>query len=219
MKLSFKVNGDRMSGLIGKKLGMSSVFDPQGELIPVTVIQAGPCKVVSVRTKEKDGYEALQLGFGERNEKKVSKPVQGQYKKSSLSPALLLKEFKFSPDSELKIGDEVKVDLFKEGEKIKVSARSKGKGFQGVMKRHGFGGVGGTTHGQSDRLRAPGSIGASSFPSRVFKGQKMAGRTGYRNVTVSNLKVVKVVPEENLILIKGTVPGAVNSIVELFKSN
>jgi large subunit ribosomal protein L3 len=208
-----------MSGLIGKKLGMSSVFDPQGELVPVTVIQAGPCKVVSIRTKEKDGYEALQLGFGERKEKNVSKPVQGQYKKGNLSPSLLLREFKFSSVSEFKIGDEVKVDLFKEGENIKVSARSKGKGFQGVMRRHGFSGVGGTTHGQSDRLRAPGSIGASSFPSRVFKGQKMAGRTGYRNVTISNLKVLKIVPEEDLILIKGAVPGAINSIVEMSKSN
>jgi large subunit ribosomal protein L3 len=211
--------GDKMSGLIGKKLGMSSVFDPQGELVPVTVIQAGPCKVVSIRTKEKDGYEALQLGFGERKEKNVSKPVQGQYKKGNLSPSLLLREFKFSSVSEFKIGDEVKVDLFKEGENIKVSARSKGKGFQGVMRRHGFSGVGGTTHGQSDRLRAPGSIGASSFPSRVFKGQKMAGRTGYRNVTISNLKVLKIVPEEDLILIKGAVPGAINSIVEMSKSN
>lgn len=206
-----------MSGLLGRKLGMSSVFDPQGEVIPVTVILAGPCKVVSVRTKEKDGYEALQLGFGEKKEKKVSKPVKGQYKKSNLSPGFLLREFKFSPVNDFKIGDEVKVDLFNEGEKIKVSARSKGKGFQGVMRRHGFGGVGGTTHGQSDRLRAPGSIGSSSYPSRVFKGQKMAGRMGYQNVTVSNLKVVKVVPEENLILIKGAVPGAINSIVELLK--
>jgi large subunit ribosomal protein L3 len=208
-----------MSGLIGKKLGMSSVFDLQGELVPVTVIQAGPCKVVSVRTKERDGYEALQLSFGERKEKNVSKPVQGQYKKGNLSPSLLLKEFKFSSVIEFKIGDEIKVDLFKEGESIKATARSKGKGFQGVMRRHGFSGVGGTTHGQSDRLRAPGSIGASSFPSRVFKGQKMAGRTGYRNVTISNLKVVKIVLEENLILIKGAVPGAINSIVELSKSN
>jgi len=140
-------------------------------------------------------------------------------KKGNLSPSLLLREFKFSSVSEFKIGDEVKVDLFKEGENIKVSARSKGKGFQGVMRRHGFSGVGGTTHGQSDRLRAPGSIGASSFPSRVFKGQKMAGRTGYRNVTISNLKVLKIVPEEDLILIKGAVPGAINSIVEMSKSN
>lgn len=206
-----------MSGIIGKKIGMSSVFDAQGDLIPVTVIQAGPCKIISIRTKEKDGYEALQLGFGERKEKNVSKPVKGLYKKSNLTPAAVLKEFKFASTSEYKIGDEVKVDLFIEGEKIKVRGRSIGKGFQGVMKRHGFGGVGGTTHGQSDRLRAPGSIGASSYPSRVFKGQRMAGRKGYENVTTSNLKIVKIIPEQNLILIKGAVPGAVNSYVELIK--
>ena len=170
-----------------------------------------------VKTKEKDGYEVLQLGFGERKEKNISKPVLGQYKKNNFSPSLLLREFKFPSVSEFKIGDEIKVDLFKEGEIIKVTAKSKGKGFQGVMRRHGFGGVGGTTHGQSDRLRAPGSIGASSYPSRVFKGQRMAGRMGYRRVTISNLKVVKVMPEENLILVKGAVPGAINSIVELRK--
>jgi large subunit ribosomal protein L3 len=206
-----------MSGIIGKKIGMSSVFDAQGDLIPVTVIQAGPCKIVSIRTKEKDGYEALQLGFGQRKEKNISKPVTGQYKKNNLTPTAIMKEFKFSSIADYKIGDEVKVDLFKEGEKIKVRGRSIGKGFQGVMKRHGFGGVGGTTHGQSDRLRAPGSIGASSYPSRVFKGQRMAGRKGYENVTTSNLRVVKIIPEQNLILIKGAVPGAVNSYVELIK--
>jgi large subunit ribosomal protein L3 len=198
-------------------LGMSSVFDNNGEQIPVSVIQAGPCKIISIKTKEKDGYEVIQLGFGERKEKNVSKPVLGQYKKNNFSPGLLLREFKFPSVSEFKVGDEKKVDLFKEGEIIKVTAKSKGKGFQGVMRRHGFGGVGGTTHGQSDRLRAPGSIGASSYPSRVFKGQRMAGRMGYRRVTISNLKVVKVMPEENLILVKGAVPGAINSIVELRK--
>lgn len=196
---------------------MSSVFDAQGDLVPVTVIEAGPCKIVSIRTKEKDGYEALQLGFGSRKEKNISKPVTGQYKKNNLTPGAVLKEFKFASISEYKIGDEVKVDLFKEGEKIRVKGKSIGKGFQGVMKRHGFGGVGGTTHGQSDRLRAPGSIGASSYPSRVFKGQRMAGRKGYENVTTLNLKVVKIIPEQNLILIKGAVPGAVNSYVELIK--
>lgn len=206
-----------MSGIIGKKLGMSSVFGTEGELIPVTVIQAGPCKIVTVRTQEKDGYSALQLGFGDRKEKNISKPVLGQYKKNELTPAALLREFRLTSDSELKVGDEVKVDLFKEGEKIKVRGLSKGKGFQGVMRRHGFGGVGGTTHGQSDRLRAPGSIGASSYPSRVFKGTRMAGRTGYENVTVSNLKVVKILPEENIILVKGAVPGSINSFVELLK--
>jgi large subunit ribosomal protein L3 len=206
-----------MSGILGKKIGMSSVFNAEGELVPVTVIQAGPCKIVSVKTKDKDGYEAVKLGFGVRKEKNISKPVLGQFKKNNITPTAVLKEFKFASSNEYKIGDEIKVDFFKEGEKIKVRGRSKGKGFQGVMKRHGFGGVGGTTHGQSDRLRAPGSIGASSFPSRVFKGQRMAGRKGYDNVTVSNLKVVKIVPEENLIMIKGAVPGSINSIVELIK--
>ncbi len=206
-----------MSGIIGKKLGMSSVFNEQGDLVPVTVIQAGPCKVVSVRTNDKDGYNALQLGFGEKKEKNVSKPVKGLYKKSKLSPAAVLKEFRFPDDSELKIGDEIKADFFIEGESIKVRSKSIGKGFQGVMKRHGFAGVGGTTHGQSDRLRAPGSIGSSSYPSRVFKGMRMAGRTGHRNVTISNLKVIKIIPEQNLILVKGSVPGSVNSYVELIK--
>lgn len=210
--------GAKMSGIIGKKLGMSSVFNAQGELIPVTVIQAGPCKIVSVRTKEKNGYEALQLGFGEKKEKNISKPVIGQFRKKELTPNRVLKEFGFPHGSEFKIGDEIKVDLFKEGEKIKVRSRSKGKGFQGVMKRHGFGGVGGTTHGQSDRLRAPGSIGSSSFPSRVFKGMRMAGRKGFENVTVSNLKVIKVLPEQNLIFVKGAVPGSINSFVELIKA-
>ncbi len=206
-----------MSGILGKKIGMTSVYDAQGDLIPVTVIQAGPCKIVSIRTKEKDGYEALQLGFGQRKEKNISKPVLGQYKKNEITPAAVLKEFRFSSISEYKIGDEIKVDFFTEGEKIKVKGKSIGKGFQGVMKRHGFGGVGGTTHGQSDRLRAPGSIGSSSYPSRVFKGTRMAGRKGYENVTTSNLRVVKIIPDQNLILVKGAVPGAVNSYVELFK--
>ncbi len=206
-----------MAGLLGKKLGMSSVFNAEGDLIPVTVIEAGPCKIVAIRTAEKDGYSAVQLGFGSRKEKNISKPVLGQYKANNLTPSAFLKEFNFPNASELKVGEDLKVDLFVEGEKIKVKGKSIGKGFQGVMKRHGFGGVGGTTHGQSDRLRAPGSIGASSYPSRVFKGQRMAGRTGYQNVTMSNLKVIKIVPEKNIIMVKGAVPGAINSIVELIK--
>ena len=206
-----------MAGIIGKKIGMSSVFNANGEIVPVTVMLAGPCKVVNVRTKEKDGYEAVQLGFGEKKEKNIAKPVVGQFKKNNLTATAVLKEFKFSNAAEFKIGDEVKADLFKEGDVIKAKGKSKGKGFQGVMRRHNFGGVGGTTHGQSDRLRAPGSIGASSFPSRVFKGQRMAGRMGYENVTISNLKVVKVLLEENLILVKGAVPGAINSYIELLK--
>ncbi len=207
-----------MSGLIGQKIGMTSVYNEHGDLVPVSVIKAGPCKIVSIRTKEKDGYFALQLGFGEKKEKRVSKPVLGQLKKNNLTPVKVLKEFKFPSEQEFKVGDEIDVKIFSEGEKIKVRGRSKGKGFQGVMRRHGFGGVGGTTHGQSDRLRAPGSIGASSYPSRVFKGQRMAGRLGYENVTISKLKIFKIIPEQNLILIKGAVPGAINSIVELLKS-
>ncbi|HZW38903.1 MAG: 50S ribosomal protein L3 [Syntrophothermus sp.] len=206
-----------MVGLIGKKIGMSSIFGNDGEIIPVTVIQAGPCKVVSIRTKDKDGYEAVQLGFGSKKVKNTSKPLLGQYKNLNNEPSAVLKEFKYDTISDYKIGDEIKADLFIEGEKIKVRARTKGKGFQGVMRRHGFGGVGGTTHGQSDRLRAPGSIGASSYPSRVFKGQRMAGRMGYEWVTVSNLKVVKILPEQNIILVKGAVPGSINSYVELIK--
>lgn len=210
--------GDKMSGIIGKKLGMSNIFSQDGEIIPVTVIQAGPCKIVNIRTKEKDGYEALQLSFGERKEKQTTKPFAGQFKVSGVKPSILLKEFRNFNLSEFKIGDEIGANFFVEGERIKVKGKTKGKGFQGVMRRHNFGGVGGTTHGQSDRLRAPGSIGASSYPSRVFKGQRMAGRMGYENVTISGLKVVKVIPEQNLIFVKGAVPGAVNTILELIKN-
>ena len=206
-----------MPGILGKKIGMTSVFNAEGDLVPVTVIQAGPCKVVSLREKEKDGYSAVLLGFEEKKEKHTSKPVLGQFKKNNLSPLRTVKEFRNFDSGSLKIGDEIKTDIFKEGDIIKVSGKSKGKGFQGVMKRHNFGGVGGTTHGQSDRLRAPGSIGSSSYPSRVFKGMKMAGRKGYENVTVRNLQVIKVIPEDNLIMVKGAVPGSINSIVELIK--
>ena len=209
--------GVKMSGIIGRKMGMSSVYNKDGNIVPVTVIQAGPCQVVTIKTAEKDGYQALQLGFGSRKEKNISKPVLGQYKKNNLTPSYILKEFRFLEIANYKIGDEIKVDFFKEGEKIKIRSKSKGKGFQGVMRRHGFSGVGGTTHGQSDRLRAPGSIGSSSYPSRVFKGQRMAGRMGYENVTISNLSVVKILPEQNLILVKGAVPGSINTIVELIK--
>jgi len=207
-----------MPGILGKKIGMTNIYNNDGELIPVTVIKAEPCHIVSVKTKDRDGYTAIQLAAGSVKEKKLSKPVLGHYKKNNITPHLKIAEFKGFNTDEVKIGDEIKVDLFKEGETIKVRGKSKGKGFQGVMRRHGFGGVGGTTHGQSDRLRAPGSIGASSYPSRVFKGQKMAGRKGYENVTVRNLKVVKIIPEENLLLVKGAVPGANNSYVELIKN-
>jgi len=197
---------------------MTSIFNAEGDLVTVTVIKAGPCKVVSLREKDKDGYSAVVVGFGERKEKHISKPVLGQFKKNNVSPLKTVKEFRNFAEGSLKIGDEIKVDLFKEGELIKVSGKSKGKGFQGVMKRHNFGGVGGTTHGQSDRLRAPGSIGSSSYPSRVFKGMKMAGRKGFENVTIRNLRVIKIIPEDNLILVKGAVPGSINSIVELNKN-
>jgi large subunit ribosomal protein L3 len=207
-----------MPGLIGKKLGMTSVFNDDGDLIPVTVIKVDSCRVVNIRTTDKDGYDAVQLGFGSKKENKVNKALLGYYKKSKIGLPALLKEFKGFDSAEMKVGDEIKVDLFKEGEIIKVKGKSIGKGFQGVMKRHGFGGVGGTTHGQSDRLRAPGSIGQSSSPSRVFKGHKMGGRTGNSNVTITSLKVVKVDADENLLMIKGAVPGAVNSIVELIKN-
>jgi len=206
-----------MPGILGKKIGMTSIFNAEGDLITVTVIQAGPCKVVSFREKEKDGYSAVVIGFEERKEKHTTKPVLGQFKKNNLSPLRTIKEFRNFDAGSLKIGDEIKTDIFQVGDIIKVSGKSKGKGFQGVMKRHNFGGVGGTTHGQSDRLRAPGSIGSSSYPSRVFKGMKMAGRMGFENVTIRNLKVIKIIPEDNLILVKGAVPGSINSIVELKK--
>lgn len=207
-----------MPGILGKKIGMTSIFNAEGDLVTVTVIQAGPCKVVSLRSKEKDGYSAALLGFEEKKEKHVSKPVLGQFKKNNVTPQKTVREFKGFDIESLKVGDDIKVDMFREGDTLKVRGKSKGKGFQGVMKRHNFGGVGGTTHGQSDRLRAPGSIGASSWPSRVFKGQRMAGRKGFENVTVRNLKVIKIIPEDNLIMVKGAVPGSINSIVELIKN-
>jgi len=171
-----------MPGLIGKKLGMSSIYAADGRIIPVTIIEAGPCPVVAVKTVDKNGYKAVQLGFGTKKEKNYSKPVLGQFKKNNLKPSALIKEFRNYEIDDVKIGDSINVEIFKEGEKVKVTAKTKGKGFQGVMRRHNFGGVGGTTHGQSDRLRAPGSIGSSSYPSRVFKGQRMAGRIDRKSV-------------------------------------
>lgn len=196
---------------------MTSVFLPDGKSVPVTVIEAGPCPVYAVKSSEKDGYKALQLGFGEKKEKRTAKPQLAVYNKLGLKSPRLLREFKNFKDGEFNVGDSINVEIFQEGDKVKVSGLSKGKGFQGVMRRHGFGGVGGTTHGQSDRLRAPGSIGSSSDPSRVFKGTRMAGRTGYEKVTVSNLRVIKVIPEKNVILVKGAVPGSINSLVEINK--
>lgn len=206
-----------MPGLIGKKLGMSNIFASDGTLVPVTVIQAGPCSIINIRTKDINGYEALQLGFGTKKEKNISKPILGQFKKSGVTPVSTLKEFKNFDVNGYKVGDNVSVEIFKEGDIVKVTGKSKGKGFQGVMRRHNFSGVGGTTHGQSDRLRAPGSIGASSYPSRVFKGQKMAGRMGYEQVTISKLKVIKIINDKNILMVKGAVPGAINSIIEINK--
>ena len=199
-----------MPGLLAKKLGMTNIYSEDGQIIPVTILEAGPCKVYSVKTKDKDGYTSIQIGFGEKKDKKVSKPQLSVFKKLGLVPPITLKEFRNFESDQFKVGDDIKVDIFQIGDKVKVSGKSKGKGFQGVIKRHGFSGVGGATHGQSDRMRAPGSIGASSYPSRVFKGQKMAGRKGFENVTTRNLKVVKVLVEKNIIMVKGAVPGSIN---------
>ncbi|GMN07580.1 50S ribosomal protein L3 [Croceitalea sp. MTPC5] len=205
-----------MSGLIGKKIGMTSIFDENGKNIPCTVIQAGPCVVTQVRTEEVDGYSALQLGFDDKAEKRANKAEIGHVKKAGSSPKKKVVEFR-DFEGEFKLGDTVGVDLFKEGEFVDVIGTSKGKGFQGVVKRHGFGGVGQATHGQHNRLRAPGSIGAASYPARVFKGMKMAGRMGGERVTVQNLRVLKVVPEKNIIVVKGAIPGHKNAYVTVEK--
>lgn len=206
-----------MKGLIGKKLGMTSVFTEDGSSVPCTLIEAGPCYVTAVKTEDNDGYSALQLGFVERKEKRLAMPQVKNFKKKKLPILRFLKEVRdFDNAADFKIGDILKADIFKEGDSVKVTAISKGKGFQGVVKRHGFGG-GAVTHGQSDRLRAPGSIGASSYPSRVFKGQRMAGRTGGDRISIRNLKIVRVIPDSNLLLIKGAVPGAISGVVEIYK--
>ena len=205
-----------MSGLIGRKIGMTSIFDEKGKNIPCTVIEAGPCVVTQVRTKEADGYEALQLGFDDKNEKHSTKAAVGHFKKAGTVAKKKVVEFKYF-EEQFKLGTVLTVDLFQEGEYVDVQGVSKGKGFQGVVKRHGFGGVGQATHGQHNRLRAPGSVGASSYPSRVFKGMRMAGRMGTDNVTVQNLVVLKVVAEKNLRVVKGCVPGHTNSYVIIQK--
>lgn len=207
-----------MSGIIGKKIGMTSLFDESGKNIPCTVIQAGPCSVLQVRTIENDGYSAVQLGFDDKSEKNVGKALAGHFKKAGSTPKAKLVEFRNGFEN-VSLGDEVKVNLFAEGEFVDVTGTSKGKGFQGVVKRHGFGGVMQATHGQHNRLRAPGSIGAGSDPSRVFKGMRMAGRMGGKQVTVQNLQVLKVDEEQNLLVVKGAVPGAKNSYVIVRKWN
>jgi len=205
-----------MSGLIGKKIGMTSIFDDSGKNVPCTVIEAGPCIVTQVRTEEVDGYKALQLGFDDKTEKNSVKAEQGHFKKAGSTVKKKVVEFQ-GYDKEYKIGDSIKVDHFEEGEFVDVSGISKGKGFQGVVKRHGFAGVGQATHGQHNRLRAPGSIGAASYPARVFKGMKMAGRMGGEKIKVMNLRVLKVVPEKNLLVLKGCVPGHKNSYLTIEK--
>lgn len=206
-----------MTGLLGKKIGMTNVFDERGESIPCTVIEAGPCFVTQIRTKDKDGYEAVQLGFLEKKEKLVRKPLKGHFAKSGVKPQRFLREFKGFRGEELKPGSEIKVDaVFAIGDTVSVAGTSKGHGFQGVVKRHHFGG-GSRTHGQSDRERAPGSIGSSSFPSRVLKGLRMAGRMGGERITVKNLKVVKIIPESDILIVRGSVPGHINSLVEIHK--
>ena len=207
-----------MPGLLGKKIGMTSIFTEEGDSVPVTVLEVGPCKIFSKKTDENDGYKSIQIGFGDKKEKKLNRGQKVFFEKLKTKPVKILREFRnFSNYDELNVGDELNVELFSVGEKVVVTGISIGKGFQGVMKRHGFSGVGGTTHGQKDRLRAPGSIGQSSYPSRVFKGTRMGGRTGNQKTSVRNLKIMKIVPDENLILVKGAVPGSINSIIEINK--
>ena len=197
-----------MSGLIGKKIGMTSMFDASGKNIPCTVIEAGPCVVTQIKTKEQDGYEAIQLAFDDKREKLVNKSMLGHFAKAKTTPKKVIAEFtRFEKGHQKDFGDILKADIFIEGEFIDVVGISKGKGFQGVVKRHGFAGVGQATHGQHNRLRAPGSLGASSWPSRVFKGMRMAGRTGGNRVKMINLQVMKLIPEKNIVVVKGSVPG------------
>ena len=205
-----------MPGLIGKKIGMTSVFSADGQNVPCTVIEVGPWVVTQVKTVETDGYEALQLGFEEEKEKHLTQPELGHFRKAGVTPKRHLAEFK-GFGCEYALGDTIGADFFTEADFVDVIGTSKGKGFQGVVQRHGFGGVGQSTHGQHNRQRKPGSIGACSYPAKVFKGMRMAGQTGNERVTVQNLQIIKVIPEHNLIMIKGSVPGAKGSIVLIEK--
>jgi large subunit ribosomal protein L3 len=205
-----------MAGLIGKKIGMTSIFSAEGKNIPCTLIETGPCVVTQVKTVEKDGYTAVQLGFGDRKEKHTTSALMGHFKKAGVTPKRKLAEF-HGFENELALGNELKADFFAEGEFVDVTGRTIGKGFQGVVKRHGFGGVGGQTHGQHNRLRAPGSMGACSFPSRVFKGKRLGGRMGNAQVKIKNLQVVRVLADKNLLVIKGSVPGPKGSILKIEK--
>jgi large subunit ribosomal protein L3 len=204
-----------MPGLIGKKIGMTSIF-VEDKMLACTLVEVGPCVVTQIKTVEKDGYDAVQLGFDEKKEKHTTKPLLGHFAKAGVTPKRILREFDFNP-AEFKLGDVLTTSLFQEGDKVSVVGKTKGKGFQGVVKRHGFAGVGGQTHGQHNRLRHPGSMGACSFPSRVFKGKKLAGRMGGDRVTIQNLTVLKVFPEKNLIVISGSVPGSKGSYLMIKK--
>jgi large subunit ribosomal protein L3 len=206
-----------MPGIIGRKIGMTSIFSAEGKSLPCTVIEAGPCVVTQVKTKDTDGYDAVQLGFGARKERNTPKALKGHFAKSNTEPKAKLAEFMQMDD--LNLGDVVNCEIFMEGEFVDVTGTSKGKGFQGVVKRHNFGGVGQATHGQHNRLRAPGSIGACSYPARVFKGTRMAGQMGNAKVTIANLQVLKVLGDKNLLVIKGSVPGPKGSIVIVKKWN
>ena len=205
-----------MSGLIGKKIGMTSIYDASGKVVPCTVIEAGPCVVTQVKTVETDGYSAIQLAYDEKKEKKTTKSLKGHFEKAGTTPKKVLREFtRFEEGHQKSLGDVLDVTVFEEGEYVDVSGTSKGKGFQGVVKRHHFGGVGDATHGQHNRLRAPGSMGASSYPSRVFKGMRMAGQMGNAKVKVINLQIIKIVKEKNMLLVKGSVPGANGSYLKV----
>lgn len=205
-----------MSGLLGKKIGMTSLFDANGKQMPCTVIEAGPCVVTQILTVEKDGYSSIQLAFGDKKESHTTKPLRGHFAKANTTPKRYIAEFtRFEEGNKKKFGEVLTVNVFKEGEYVDVSGTSKGKGFQGVVTRHHFNGVGDKTHGQHDRLRAPGSVGASSYPSRLFKGMRMAGQNGNKKCKVQNLEVVKIIEEKNLLIVKGSVPGAKNSLVKI----
>jgi large subunit ribosomal protein L3 len=204
-----------MPGIIGRKVGMTSIYSAEGKAMPCTVIEAGPCVVTQIKTQDRDGYEAIQLGFGDRKEKNTPNALKGHFKKANTTPKAKLVEFKGFGD--LNLGDSVDVNLFEEGEYVSVVGTSKGKGFQGVVRRHGFGGVGQATHGQHNRLRAPGSIGACSYPARVFKGMRMGGQMGNKRVVMENLEVLKVLADKNLIVVKGSIPGSKGGTITILK--
>lgn len=204
-----------MPGIIGRKVGMTSIYSAEGKILPCTVIEAGPCVVTQVKTQDRDGYDAIQLGFGVRKDKNTPNALKGHFKKANTDPKSKLAEFKGFDN--LNLGDVVTAEIFEEGEYVDVIGTSKGKGFQGVVKRHNFGGVGQATHGQHNRLRAPGSIGAASYPAKVFKGMRMAGQMGNKRITAENLQILKVLTDKNLIIVKGSVPGANGSTVTIQK--